>query len=158
MSIRTLLLLLVLGLITVFAAANWNSILTPTSLSLLFTTIQAPLGLLMLGFTALLTVMFLLFIAYLQATLLIDTRRHTREMLAQRELAEQAEASRFTELRNLMEAEMSKLREQATESKTVMGARLDQLERDLRSAVEEAGNSLASYIGEFEDRLDRGKS
>jgi len=158
MNIRTLLLLLVLGAIAVFAAANWNTFVTPTILSLLFTTVQAPLGLIMLGFTALLTAMFLLFIAYLQASLLMDTRRHTREMQAQRALADQAEASRIFDLRKFLEAELLKLTEQATKSRIDMEARLNQLERDLRSDVEQAGNTLAAYIGELEDRLERGKT
>lgn len=158
MPIRTLLTFLVLGTIAAFAAVNWGSFMTPTSLSLLFTTIHAPLGLIMLGFTVLLTAMFLVFIAYLQASLLIDTRRHTREMQTQRALAEQAEASRFTDLRNFMEAEMRKLVEQVAESKTAVETRLDQFERNLHTAVEETGNTLAAYIGEFEDRLERGKT
>jgi len=33
--------------------------------------------------------------------------------------------------------------------------RLDQLHQDLRSTIEQAGNTLAAYIGEFEDRLER---
>lgn len=158
MHIRTLLLLIVLGAIAAFAAVNWNSFMTPTNLSLLFATIQAPLGLIMLGFTALLTALFLLFIAYLQASLLMDTRRHTREMQAQRALADQAEASRITELRKFLEAELLKLADQAAESRAAVETRLGQLERDLRSDIEQAGNTLAAYIGEFEDRLERDKT
>ncbi len=157
MHLRTLLLLIVLGAIAAFAAVNWTSFMTPTNLSLLFATIQAPLGLIMLGFTALLTALFLLFIAYLQASLLMDTRRHTREMQAQRALADQAETSRITELRKFLEAELLKLADQAAESRAAVETRLDQLERDLRTDVEQAGNTLAAYIGEFEDRLERGK-
>jgi uncharacterized integral membrane protein len=158
MHIRTLLLLIVLGAIAAFTAVNWNAIMVPTNLSLLFTTIQAPLGLIMLGFTALLTSLFLLFIAYQQASLLMDTRRNTRELQAQRALADQAEVSRITGLHKFLEAEMLKLAEQAAESRAAVEKRLDQLERDLRSDVEQAGNTLAAYIGEFEDRLERGKT
>ncbi|MHB1226798.1 MAG: hypothetical protein ACYC0O_04635 [Desulfurivibrionaceae bacterium] len=39
-----------------------------------------------------------------------------------------------------------------------MLARLDQLDRDLRSAVEQSGNTLAAYIGELEDRLEKGRA
>ena len=35
--------------------------------------------------------------------------------------------------------------------------RLDQLDQDLRSAIEQAGNTLAAYIGELEGRLERGR-
>ena len=154
---RTLIVLFVLGVIAVFAAANWSTFVTPTTLSLLFATIQAPLGLVMLGFTALLTALFLLFIAYLQASLFLDTRRHMRELQAQRALADQAEASRIAELRSYLDAELPKLSKEITESRIAVEAHLDRLELDLRSVVEQAGNTLAAYIGELEDRLERGK-
>jgi len=158
MHIRTLLVLLVIGVMAVFAAVNWSSFMAPMTLSLLFATIQAPLGLIMLGFNALLTALFLLFIAYLQASLLVDTRRHARELQAQRTLADQAEASRIAELRSYLEAELPKLAEGISESRVALETRLDRLDRDLRSVVEQAGNTLAAYIGELEDRLERGKT
>ncbi len=158
MHLRTVLVLLVLGILAAFAAANWNSFMAPTTLSLLFATVQAPLGLVMLGFTALLTALFLLFIAYLQASLLMDSRRYARELQAQRTLADQAEASRIAELRGYLEVELPKLAKAITESQGAVETRLDRLDRDLRSVVEEAGNTLAAYIGEFEDRLERGKT
>ncbi len=158
MHLRTVLVLLVLGILAAFAAANWNSFMAPTTLSLLFATVQAPLGLVMLGFTALLTALFLLFIAYLQASLLMDSRRNARELQAQRTLADQAEASRIAELRGYLEVELPKLAKAIAESQGAVETRLDRLDRDLRSVVEEAGNTLAAYIGEFEDRLERGKT
>lgn len=158
MHIRTLLVSLVFGVMVVFAAANWNSFMAPTELSLLFATMQAPLGLIMLGFTALLTAVFLLFIAYLQASLLIDTRRHTRELQAQRTLADQAEASRIAELRSYLEAGLPKIEKEIAESRVAVETHLDRLDRDLRSVVDQAGNTLAAYIGELEDRLEQGKA
>ncbi|HBB17879.1 MAG TPA: Signal transduction histidine kinase [Syntrophus sp. (in: bacteria)] len=158
MHIRTLFVALVLGVMVIFAAINWSSFMAPTTLSLLFATIQAPLGLIMLGVTALLTALFLLLIAYMQASLLMDTRRHARELQVQRTLAEQAEASRIAELRSYLEAELPKLTKEIAESQTVVETRLDRLDKDLQSVVEQAGNTLAAYIGELEDRLGQGKA
>jgi uncharacterized integral membrane protein len=158
MHIRTLLVLIVLGVMAVFAAANWNAFMTPTSLSLLFTTMEGPLGLIMLGFTALLMALFLLFTAYLQASLFMDTRRHMRELQAQRTLADQAETSRIAELRSYLEAELPKLSKEITESRVAVETRIDRLDQDLRSFIEQAGNTLAAYIGELEDRLERAKT
>jgi uncharacterized integral membrane protein len=158
MHIRTLLVLTVLGTMVLFAAVNWSSFMAPTTLSLLFATVQAPLGLIMLGLTALLTALLLLFIAYLQASLLMDARRQARELQAQRTLADQAEASRIAELRNYLEAGLPKLAKEISESRAAMETRLDRLDRDLRSAVEQTGNTLAAYIGELEDRLERAKT
>lgn len=158
MSLRALLLFMVLALMALFAVANWNVFIAPTNLSLLFTDIQAPLGLIMLGFTLLLMASFILFIAYLQVSMLMDTRRHTHEMQAQRALADQAEASRITELRNVLEAEALKLAGQAERATAALEARLDRLEQDLRSEIEKTGNTLSAYIGEFEDRWERDKA
>lgn len=154
MRARTVLLVFVLGAIAVFAALNWSAFMAPTSLSLGFATVQGPLGLIMLGLTALVTVLFLAFVVYLQTSVLIDARRHARELKAQRELADEAETSRFTELRGLVKEALQKLEGRCEESKTSVLARLDRLERALQSAVEQAGNTLAAYIGELEDKIE----
>lgn len=155
MRARTLVLLGVLLLIGVFAIVNWKAIMTPMSLSLLVTEVQAPLGLVMLAISALLTLLFLLYMVYLQTSVLIDTRRHAREMQEQRELADKAEASRFTELRSFLQAELQKLGGESSEAQARLTARLDQLQRDLGATLAQTENSLSAYIGELDDRLQR---
>ena len=158
MKARTLLLLLAVVAIAAFTALNWNAIMAPATLSLGVADVQAPLGLVMLGLVAFLAALFLVFVVYLQTSVLLEARRHARELQANRELADQAEASRFTELRGFLEMELKRQAGLDAESKAVVLARLDQLDRDLRSAVEQSGNTLAAYIGELEDRLERGRA
>jgi hypothetical protein len=160
MYLRTLMILGVLGLIAVFSALNWGAFIAPTVLSLGFTSVEAPLGLILLAIVALLTLLFLVYITYLQSTVLLESRRHGRELQAQRDLAEQAETSRFNQLRIFMETELQKLSGDMEQSKSLLLTRLDQIERELRSSLEQTGNTLAAYIGELEDRFDRslGKS
>ena len=134
---RALVLFLVLLFVGLFALINWGAFVAPTPLSLGFTTVQAPLGLIMLALVAFLCVLFTVWVVTLQARSLKDARRQTKELQAQRDLADKAEASRFTELR----AELM--------------ARLDRLQSDARLAVEQSANSTAAHIGELEDRLDR---
>jgi hypothetical protein len=155
MPSRSVLLLIILAVLTVFAAVNWSAFIAPTTLSLVVTTIQAPLGLIMLGFIAVLTLAFLAFVLFLQTTVLRDARRHAKELQAQRALADQAEASRFTELRGFIGAELITLSERMDESKAVVLERVNQLEAGLQTTVEQSGNALAAYIGELEERLDR---
>jgi hypothetical protein len=155
MRFRTLLLVLVVGAIVAFAAINWNAFLVPTNLSLGFATVQAPLGLILLGLMALLAALFLVLVVSLQTSLFVAARRHGREMQAQRELADQAETSRLTELRAFLDGELQKLADRGDESKANLLGRLDQLDRDLRAAVEQSVNTLAAYIGELDDRLER---
>ena len=155
MNIRTLLLLLVMSVIAIFAAINWNAFIVPTTLSLIVTTIEAPLGLIMLGTAALLAIVALVFAAHLKTTMLVASHNHSREMHALRKLADQAEASRLTDLQRFLEIELQKQQDGRTEVKVATMSRLDEIERSLRTTVEESGNSLAAYIGELEDRLQR---
>ena len=144
MGLRTGALMLVVALIAALAALNWGGLSTPTVMSLGVMQVTAPLGLIMLGLTALLGLMFLIYVFYLQSTLMLDSRRHTKELQAQRELADKAEASRFTELRAFIEAQEQK---QAT--------RAADLQRAVLQRVEQSDNTMAAHIGQLEDRLDR---
>lgn len=156
MKTRTLFLLLVLVAIAGFSVLNWSAFITPTTLNLGIADVQAPLGLVMLGALILVAAVFLVYIVYLQTTVLLDTRQHARELQSNRKLADQAEASRFTELRGFLDAELKRQLAQDAESRAAVLARLDQLDRELRVAVEQSGNSLAASLGELEDRLDKG--
>jgi len=155
MYLRTLLILIVLGAVAIFAAINWKAFMAPTTLSVVFATVEAPLGLILLAVVGLLTLLFLLYVVYLQSSVLMENRRNARELQAQREHAEQAEASRISQLRSFLESELRRLGEKTEESKVVVLAKLEALERELRSVVEQSGNTLAAYIGEIEDRLER---
>lgn len=151
MKLYSVLLLLVLAVIAAFAALNWGVFLSPTELSLGYTTVNMPLGLIMLGLLAAVTTLFLAFVVYLQGSVLFEARRHSRELQANRELADRAEASRFTELRAFLEAELTK---QSIQNGELL-ARIDKLEHEFRSFMEQCGNTLAAYIGELEDRLEK---
>jgi len=85
------LILLVVGvLILIFVGVNWTEMTRPTDLSLIVTDVHAPLGLVLLGIMVLLAVLFIGLIAYTQAAVLMETRRQSKELAAQRELADKA--------------------------------------------------------------------
>ena len=104
MGLRTGVLLVVVLVIAALAALNWTCS-TPTAMSVGVMQVTAPLGLVMLGLTALLGVVCLAYVVYLQSSVMLETRRHNKEMQSQRDLADKAEASRFTELRNYLDAQ-----------------------------------------------------
>ncbi len=155
MKTRTFFLVVIIAAVAVFVALNWNSFLAPTTLSLGVTAVQAPLGLVMLGLLVFLAALFLIFVVYLQTSFLIEARRNAKELQAKRELADNAEASRLTELRGYLEAELKRQADLDVESRAAVLTRLDQLDRDLRSALEQTGNGLSAYLDELEDRLER---
>jgi uncharacterized integral membrane protein len=155
MSLRTVFLVMVAGLLAIFTVLNWQAFITPTTLSLVFAEVQAPLGLVMLVITGLLAALFLLYVAYLQSTTLLESRRFARELQSQRQLADAAEASRFTELRTVLEERLRHLDAALAETQTVVQGKLDRVQADMRSAVEQSATTLSAYIGEVEDRLER---
>ena len=155
MYLRTLLIVVVLGTLGIFAALNWGAITTQTTLSLGFAGIEAPLGLILLGFSGALTLLFLVYLVYLQSSALVESRRYARELQAQRDIAENAEASRFKQLQSFLETELRRSNDQSVELKAAVLTRLDELDREIRATVEQSGNSLAAYMGEIEDRLER---
>ena len=145
MRIRTLLILIVLLLVAGLLALNWPAITMPAKFNLLLTTIDAPVGLVMLAALALIVVSFGAYIVYSQGGNLLAARRHAGELRTQRALAEQAETSRLSELRELIRGEFAHLDE-----------RLTHAESGLRTEIRDAGNALAATIGELDDRLRRG--
>jgi uncharacterized integral membrane protein len=156
MYLRTILIVLVCTALAIFTAINWHAFTTPTTLSLIFATVEAPLGLILLGAIMLLSALFLIYVLYLQSSVLLETRRYTREIQAQRELAERAEASRIHELRALLENQLHGITEQSEACKLELTARLDRVESELRRSIEENQNALAAALAEMDDHLVHG--
>lgn len=156
MKIRTLLMLVVLVVLSGFVALNWHAFMAPTLLSIGLAEIQAPLGLVMLGLLLALTAMFLAFVVYLQTSVLFDARHHARELRTNRELADKAEASRFTELRAALDLGLTRQAELDALSRAALLTRVDQLDQGLRAALEQTEASLSAYVGELENRYEKG--
>jgi uncharacterized integral membrane protein len=156
MYLRTIVIVLALAALALFTAVNWNAFTTPTTLSVIFANVEAPLGLVLLGVVVLLAAMFLIYVVYLQSSVLLETRRHARQLHSQRELAENAEISRIQDLRAFIETQLTTFSQQAEWSRTEMSARLDRLENELRQSIDQCQNSLAASIGEIDDRIERG--
>jgi len=145
MRLRTMLIILAILLLAAFAAVNWPVFSASTPLNLVVATVDAPLGLLMLGLIALLVLAFSVYMAAWQGQILLETRRHAKELEHQRVLADQAEASRFTELRGVMQEEIR-----------VLSQRMAELHEALRTEIREQSASLAASVAEMDDRLARG--
>ncbi len=155
MKIRTLLLVLFILLIAGFVALNFEQILQPTALNFGFTQVQAPMGLVLLGMLALVLVVFLAALVYHQTLHLMEVRRITREAADQRVLADKAEASRFTELRQYLQTELQATVARERELSDQMRSRMDQMQAALTQVIEQTGNGLSASLGELEDRLER---
>lgn len=155
MSVIKFFILLLLVTLAVFTFINWTAFMEPASLSVIFTTIHAPLGVIVLVAMTLVIAAVLAYTVYLQTSAMLAARRHARDLKAQRHLAEQSEASRLTELRAILETRMDRLDSEIAASESRIQLRFGELGEELHATVEQAGNTLAAYIGEVEDRLER---
>ncbi|MBL8445845.1 MAG: hypothetical protein JNJ44_00340 [Zoogloeaceae bacterium] len=155
MTVRSVLIGLALTLVAVFALLNWSAFITPTTLSLGVAEVQAPLGLVMLVITGGLSALFLVYVVLQQAGVILEARRYAKELKTHRELADKAEASRFTDLRAYLETQLREAEARQTAQAEALAARLDRLEDTTLARVDEATRSLSAFLGEVEDKMDR---
>ena len=123
--VRKLSILVVVALLAAFVWLNWSALSTPMPISLGWTTVEAPLGLVLFVPLLVLCVLLPAWAISLHARVLRDVQA-IRKALQQRELAEREE-----------------------------GARLVDLRIDVLRALEEGVNTTAASIGELEDRMER---
>lgn len=146
MKSRIALLVLIIVVIGALAFFNFSYLAQTVPTSLGFTTVEAPLGLILTALTALMAVVFIAYVIAMQGAWLLEARAHAKEMTAQRELADKAEASRFTELRMAMENLHKEQERRLLE-------RVDTLESHLQARAQESDNSTAAYVGQLEQQL-----
>lgn len=155
MRILGWLVVIALLLVGAFAAVNWAAFTAPTTLSLVALEVYAPLGVVMLGALLVLTVLALGFAASWRTSMLVESRRLSRDLEAQRALAERAEASRLTDLGKRLDTGLADLKAAAEAGPAGIGKRLDELDASLRDAMTAAVNSVSAAVGELEDKVDR---
>jgi hypothetical protein len=142
MRVKTWATILVAGAAAVFVVVNWRVFATSTKLDFVVTSVEMPVGAVMLILFALMSLVLWGYVGNWQSTLLSEFRRQARELQAQRTLAESAEASRFSELGTLIRDEIAK-------SDGRVEAALDLLRTELRDTE----HSIAATLGEMDDRL-----
>jgi hypothetical protein len=129
--LKSLLILVAAGLTGLFVVLNLKVFAAPAKLNLVLTQAEVPVGVIMLMLFAVALVVIWILVSGWQGTLLAEFRRQAKELEAQRQLAESAEASRFTELGTLIREEVAKL----------------------RTELQDTEHSIAATLGEMDDRL-----
>ena len=137
MKLRPLLLLLVTILVSAFAILNFSAFVEPSSLSLGFMSFEAPLGLLLLAFAAILATALLGYADHLRKSALRDAGIHAKELRQQRQLTEKAENSRFHELHQFLIEEFKQRTEDEATFREALIARLDSVESRLPTPTPE---------------------
>jgi hypothetical protein len=154
MKTRSLLLVLLIVLIGTFVALNFEEILRPTPLNLGLSTVQAPMGLVLVGLLAAVLLIFLLALLYFQTAHVMEVRRINRDVAEQRQLADKAEASRFTALQDYLQKELQAIAVRDSEARDNLHKKLEQVQKNLTTVMEQTGNGLHASIGELEDRME----
>ena len=153
MRIRGILFVVAILLVAAFAALNWSEIARSVPLSFGVFVMNAPLGAILLGLLALAAVAFALSSAAIRTQALVDSRTHHKTLEAQRTLADKAEASRFTELRQHLDAQLKELRERDAIAATEFQKAMVNSQRELRTQLEQMNHTLAARLSDMDARL-----
>jgi uncharacterized integral membrane protein len=157
MRTKTLLLIIGIVLIAVFAVLNVDEFTRTSTLNLGFTTMQLPLGLVMLMLLMVVLLLFVVTTLVMHSSNLMENRKHAKLLTTQRELADKAEASRFTELRLYLESQSAVTVQQKRDTIAAMEARLAQTEKLVLNRLEQSDNTNAAYWGQHDDALARNR-
>jgi hypothetical protein len=154
MRARLILLLLVVLAVAGFAALNWGEVMRPSSLNFGLFRMDAPLGAILLTLLAVGVLAYMIGSAALRSRMMITENRYTRDLQVQRDLADKAEASRFTELRQYLDSHFRDHRQREAMVSTEFEKSMMQSQRDLRSQMEQLHHTLATRLGELETRMN----
>ncbi|MBE7940801.1 MULTISPECIES: DNA cytosine methyltransferase [Ramlibacter] len=153
MRARLVFIVLAVVLVGGFAWQNWPEITRDSTLTFGIVQTTLPLGLVLLGALAVVLAVFLFSSAVQESRHLLDQRRQSRALQAQRDLAEKAEASRYTELRQHIDSRLGEVRTQGTLATSEFERAMMQGQRELRTQLEQVLHVLASRLGDLEARL-----
>ena len=153
MRTRTTLLVVAILLVAGFAALNWSEIVRPTPLSFGLMVMDAPLGLILLAMLGLTLILFLAASAAMRTQSLLDYRTHQKTLEAQRDLADKAEASRFTDLRQHLDTHLKEMRERDAIATSEFDKAMLQSRREVQTQMEQMNRMLSARLNEMEQRL-----
>ncbi|HUR88212.1 MAG TPA: hypothetical protein VMZ74_03915 [Ramlibacter sp.] len=150
---RIVFIVLAVLVVGAIAALNWPEFTRAEPLSFGVLTATVPVGVTLLVIMAVVLAVFLVSSAIQESRYLLDHRRHTRALHAQRELAEKAEASRFTDLRQHLDSHLRETRQRETMMGTEFEKRMMQSHSELRAQLERMHQLIAGHLVEIESRL-----
>ena len=153
MRARFLFIIVAVLLIAGFAAQNWSEVQRTSPLNFGVVVGNASLGLILLGVLGLSFLVFLVGSAAQESRHLFEHRRYAKTLEAQRDLAEKAEASRFTDLRQHIDTHLGEIRQREAVAVTEFEKAMVQSQRELRIQVEQMNRTLVTQLVELESRL-----
>jgi hypothetical protein len=153
MRTRTILLVVAILLVAGFAALNWSEVVRSSPLSFGVMVTDAPIGLILLGLLFLTLLLFLGSAAAMRTQTLMDYRTQQKTLEAQRDLADKAEASRFTDLRTHLDQHLRDMRERDAIAASEFDKAMLQSRREVQSQMDQMNRMIAARLNEIEQRL-----
>ena len=107
----------VVAMLGVFSIVNWQALMAPVALDFIVAQVAAPLGVAMLGAVAVLTLLYLLFLVWLETKALLqfgradsraETERSMRDIVARLEHVEQALKDEVGRVSDLLTAQVNR--------------------------------------------------
>jgi len=107
----------VVAMLGVFSIVNWQALMAPVALDFIVAQVTAPLGVAMLGAVAVLTLLYLLFLVWLETKALLqfgradsraETERSMRDIVARLEHVEQALKDEVGRVSDLLTAQVNR--------------------------------------------------
>ncbi len=154
MRARLLFIVVAIVLVAGFAAQNWPEFQRTAPLNFGVVVSNAPLGTILLVVLLVSLLVFLISSAAQESRHLMEHRRYSRSLEAQRDLAEKAEASRYTELRQHIDTNLREGRQRDALAGTEFEKAMVQGQRELRNQLEQLNRTLTTQRAELESRLD----
>ncbi len=150
-----LLFIVLAGLVVAgLAALNWGEVTRVSRLNFGLILTDAPLAGILLAILAITLVVFLVSSAIQESRNLIAWNRHAKELQAQRDLADKAEASRFTDLRQHIDSTLRDTRQREALAGGEFEKSMLQSHRDLRAQLDAMNRTLLARMAELESRMD----
>lgn len=151
---RLLFILLAIVVVGGFAALNWPEVARTTPLNFGVTTANASVGGVLLGALGVTLLVFLISATMHESRNLMEWNRHSKALQAQRDLAERAETSRFTDLRQHIDTTLRERHQREAIAANEFEKSMVQSQRELRNQLEQMHRTLASQLGDLERHID----
>ena len=151
MKIRTLGMLLIVIVMAVFLIINWGTLSQVTTVNLVYTEMEAPLGIIVVAAFAAGVVLLMAYTVWQQASVMMELRAAYKEARTARQMAEDADKSRIAEIRADFKERMEKM-------EALLATRTDEVSRRMAERNQLEDETLSKFRAEQQARADEARA
>lgn len=151
MKIRTLGMLLIVIVMAVFLIINWGTLSQVTTVNLVYTEMEAPLGIIVVAAFAAVVVLLMAYTVWQQASVMMELRAAYKEARTARQMAEDADKSRIAEIRADFKERMEKM-------EALLATRTDEVIRLMAERNQLEDETLSKFRAEHQARADEARA